>query len=183
MMIFSGCDASLPSRGDSGSHDRDGAATATFTTVKLGDSAPAASLPAGCSPDEVATVMHQFLDAFNHGDQQALRAYFKPQDPAHWSQAAYEKEFQVFGVGKTEQTPEFVASDLPALFEYFAQRHAHGEKLALLSLEVNESWAPDRVELAFNLTRVADDVPLHALVAKGALVCSTHQFVVWQMQG
>lgn len=93
-------------------------------------------------------------------------------------------DFHVYGASTVPDGPDkFVATNRAELLPYLAARHAQHEELQLVQLKYGTSWARDRVDLSMTLTRRTDDVPEHMIPAKGDFVCSTHQFVVWNMEG
>ena len=134
----------------------------------------------GCFGLVVSAAISVFLDAFNHGYQDILMEMI----PTTSSSDPSTNDFHVFGVSAIKDGPsEYVAYSRADLMPYLAERQMHHDQLQLISLKVVSSWARDRVGLDMQLSRRADDVPVHTGVAKGELVCSTHQIVVWNMQG
>lgn len=151
-----------------------------ITAVNVGVQVTMAQPPflPGCSETEVAAALEHFLLTFNAGDQATLSQLF----PAPSSQDPRTNDFRVYGVSAVPGGPDtFVAASRAQLLPYLAQRHAAHEVLQLVSLGYSPSWAPDRVDLTMTVTRRADDVPTRTLPAKGVLVCSTHQLIVWNM--
>lgn len=138
------------------------------------------SFPPGCSNAEVTAALDRFIGAFNRGDQDVLDEVF----PATSSSDPSTNDFHVFGISAVSDGPAaFVAYASDELLPYLADRHVLHDQIQLIGLKIVSSWAVDRVGLDMQLSRQADDVTLHTGVAKGELVCSTHQIVVWNMQG
>jgi len=153
-----------------------GAATATrgassvaqATTTRSGTASAAATnrpdgatYPVGCTPAEVEAFLERFLDAFNRGDAAALRTFF-PTVATGRGVLDYTGEKFVW-YSMTDQQADgskrhFVTYDLPALWEYFAARHARRETMRLASVRVNNRQGWIVVGLSLQLYRVADDV-------------------------
>jgi hypothetical protein len=132
-------------------------------------------LPVGCTLEETIGTLTTFLQAFNRGDAAELAGFFP-------SAVAYphtdRRGFQWYSV--TDENGHFVTYDPAELPAYFAARHQRHEALHLLELEVAASWHPG-VDLAFRLSRQADDLQLHEMVGKGAMYCDDQTIFVWSM--
>ena len=120
----------------------------------------AASYPVGCSPAEVETFLIRFLAAFNRGDQAALPAFFPTSVMGRGAHDFNGVAFVWYSM--TDQRLDgskrhFVAYELPALWEYLAERHAQHETLRLASLAVSQQDT-FTVNIALNLYRTADDL-------------------------
>ncbi len=118
--------------------------------------------PVGCTPAEVEAFLNRFLAAFNRGDQEALRTFF-PTIAAGRSVTDYSGEKFVW-YSMTDQRPDgskrhFVAYDQPALWTYFAERHAQHEmlRLASVTIQVNQQ-DPFNANMSLFLHRTADDL-------------------------
>jgi len=120
-----------------------------------------AAYPVGCTPAEVEAFLARFLDAFNRGDSAALHAFF-PAAAAGQAGGDYSGEKFVW-YSMTDEHPDFskrhfVTFDLPTLWAYFAERHAHQERLRLARVQVSRQDATV-ANLEVDFYRTADDVP------------------------
>jgi hypothetical protein len=134
-------------------------------------------LPSGCRPRQVAERISAFLAAINAGDGSAAR-YAAPELGPHggW--------YSVTEGNPRRGGRHSVASNRSSLASYFRRRHAHGERLRLL--EVDVSYAYGLGHIAFRVDRRADDLRrlgIRTTVAhgKGALRCEDGKIVVWSM--
>lgn len=132
-------------------------------------------LPAGCSLTEVASLVTAFLDAFNRGDTTELATFF-PTEVAYPDTT--KPSFQWYSV--TDEQGHFVAYDPADLPAYFAGRHAKGEQMRLLRLEVAES-RHSGVDIVYDIERQAEDVASHVAGGKGAIMCPERTIFVWSM--
>jgi len=123
-----------------------------------------AAYPVGCTPGEVVAFLERFLDAFNRGDAAALRTFF-PAEATGQGIVDYSGEKFVWYSMTDEHLDfskrHFVAFDLPALWTYFEERHAHQERLRLADVQVSRQDATV-ANLMVNFYRTADDVPPEA---------------------
>jgi hypothetical protein len=155
-----------------------------------GDEGP---LPPGCwSGEEVAGLIVRFLAAFNRGDQAALVGLFPAEGTR--SNTMNPEQLQWYSVVEGyPPTRSFVAHDRETLLRYFAERHAHGERLSLLSLQVSTGYRNDAY-VGFEIARFADDLSASGegvpnsgadeLVAggKGAINCGKGTIYMWGME-
>src|SRR5438874_10746843 len=121
------------------------ACSASPTPIKVGGTnvTYSGSPPVGCPPTEVAFAVRAFLDAFNRGDQQALRQIF------HRS--------VIFSARNPAPVGFFLSSGQPSLLDYFSQRHAHGETLELTALQIQYGEGSSEAGLAPTISRRSDD--------------------------
>jgi len=126
------------------------------------------SPPGDCSPTRVAEAVLAFLDAFNRGDQEALR-----------------RMFQRSVIFSASNPPDgfFLSSGQPALLDYFSQRHAHGETLELTALQVSYREGSNEAGLAPRINRRADDIAAGVIGAKAAIDCNDRAIVLWNQGG
>jgi len=142
------------------------AATAVGSVTAGASTASASAYPRGCTPAEVGAFLDRFLAAFNQGDIVALRAFF-PTTATGRSIPDYTGEKFVW-YSMTDNRLDgskrhFVAYDLPTLWAYFEERHAHQETLRLASISILISQQdPLNANMSVNFYRTADDVPLAA---------------------
>ncbi len=144
---------------------RSGTASAAATNRPDG-----ATYPVGCTPAEVEAFLERFLDAFNQGDAAALRTFF-PTVATGRGVVDYTGEKFVW-YSMTDQQADgskrhFVAYDLPALWAYFAERHAHQETLRLASITAIQQQDPRIANMSLQFYRTADDVPPDAGLPPG----------------
>lgn len=126
------------------------------------------SPPADCSPTTVAETVLAFLDAFNRGDQEALR-----------------RMFQRSVIFSASGAPDgfFLSSGQPALLKYFSQRHAHRETLELTALQVSYREGSSEAGLGPRINRRADDIAPAVVTAKGAIDCNDRAIILWNQGG
>jgi hypothetical protein len=140
------------------------------------------SLPAGCSPRQVATLLQRFTAAFNRGDRAALRRFFPLEDPTGPFGEPAGTVFRWYSV--SEGIGRGVAFyDLDDLFAYFVRRHLQGERLTVLSVDVGVGRTRT-VGIGYALRREASDLPptLGAFVhGKGEIDCRGQRIYVWSM--
>jgi len=123
------------------------------------------SPPADCAPMKVADAVRAFIDAFNHGDQQALLQVFP--------------RSVIFSAQNPPPVGFFLSSGQPSLLEYFSQRHAHGEMLELTALHIQYGAASREPGLAPTINRRSDDLPPGVVTAKGAIDCDDGAIILW----
>lgn len=155
------------------------------------------SMPPRCGRTDAIQRIQAFFDAFNRGDQAQLATFF---GPAFKWYSVNEGELSQGGRFFLAYTPqsEVVPPTFPAgfnatvgqqeiLLPYFAERHAHGERLLLQSLSMNYDSVRNLGGIAFTLTRIADDIdprlggPDHVAHGKGAMSCQDLTIVLWSM--
>jgi hypothetical protein len=142
------------------------------------------SLPAGCTPRQVASLLVRFTAAFNRGDRKALVRLFPDVDPLGRVRA--EPAGTVFHwYSVSEGTARHIALyDLKDLFSYFERRHRQGERLSLIGVDVGTSWRPLSVGIGYTLRREADDLPAGIgpfAHGKGGIDCKRQRIYVWSM--
>ncbi len=158
-------------------------------------STPSASAyPRGCTPAEVEAFLERFLDAFNRGDSAALRAFFPtvaaPTAAAGLPGGDYSGEkFVWFSMTDNRldgSKRHFGTFDLPPLWAYFAERHAHQERLRLARVKVGRQDATV-ANLEVNFYRTADDVPPDAgrppgqAIGKAVMNCRDQTLLVMSL--
>ncbi len=121
--------------------------------------------PADCSPTKVAEAVRAFLDAFNRGDQQALRQIFQ--------------RSVIFSAQNPPPVGFFLSSGQPSLLDYFSQRHAHSETLELTALQIQYREALSEAGLSPTISRRSDDLPPGVMGAKGAIDCNDRAIILW----
>ena len=132
-----------------------GGATVTYTGSPLGD----------CPPTKIAETVRAFLDAFNRGDQQALRQFLQ--------------RSVTFSAQNPPPVGFFLSSGQPSLLDYFSQRHAHHESLELTALQIQYGASSREPGLAPTINRRSDDLPTGVVGAKGAIDCNDQAIILW----
>jgi hypothetical protein len=154
----------------------------SLTAAELVVTRDTISLPPGCSPREVGTLLLRFGDAFNAGDRGTLERVFAA-DALPGSQAPlYSVTERRFGV--TTPWRYRVFYDRDALFAYFAERHAQNERMTLVDVQVGPSSRPRAVGLAVKVRRKGDDLPRWLssfAVVKGGIDCEEGSIDLWNM--
>lgn len=156
-----------------------------------------ASLPRGCHPRRVAALVDAFVDAFNRGDTERLSRLFfisKGPSPPDFSSSSSStwSWYSVSEVGMGGKIKrDFTTYDQDEMLRYFARRHAHGERLGLLRVDVTGAGLlgkPDNVGIIYALTRKADDLssglggPDGVTFGKGSINCGRQQIFTWSME-
>jgi hypothetical protein len=141
------------------------------------------SLPAACSPRQVATLLRRFTAAFNRGDRTALRRFFPLEDPRGPFSEPAGTVFRWYSV--SEGTGRgVVVYDLDDLFTYFVRRHLQGERLTLLSVDVGGRARTRTAGVGYALRRDANDLPATLgpfAHGKAELDCQRQRIYVWSM--
>jgi hypothetical protein len=140
------------------------------------------TLPKGCSPAEVAQLIMGFLDAYNNGDQEQLIRFFPR--TFEW----YSDTVKADGV-EVDEEHHFNFTTRPGsqdvLLDYVAERHQYGDHLRLVSVDVAGPGWHGGADIAFRLTREADDLEPDGheryVEGGGTISCQTREFMVWGM--
>lgn len=137
------------------------------------------SLPRGCDPCSVALRVAGFLAAFNAGDQHALAGHLAQGTGFKWYSVT---EGDAGGAvrGHVE------LSSVPALMEYFAERHEQSERMRLLKVDVGKASGTGTAGVGFSLLRTADDLTSRGVrnqlaIGKAHLQCPSGRIAVWSM--
>ena len=136
------------------------------------------SLPSGCRPREVAGLVTTFFDAYNEGNRARLPDFFIEEHP---------EQPGLYGSSEDRGGKGFGTHDQDELLRYFEKRHAHGERLELLQIDVEEEWEPGIAGGTFVITRRADDLepglggPWRVAYGKAVVDCEAQRIVRWQM--
>ncbi len=147
------------------------ACSASATPIKVGGTTVTytGSPPAECPPTAVAQAVRAFLDAFNRGDQQALRQIFQ--------------RSLIFSAKNPQPVGFFLSSGQPSLLDYFSRRHAHGETLELTALQIQYGEGSSEAGLAPTISRHSDDLPPGVVGAKAAIDCKDRAIILWNQGG
>lgn len=126
-----------------------------------------------CAPSQTTALISRFVTAFNTGDRRAL-------NNAIWGGKLSFKWYAVLAEPGVRSQPEAGRRD--NLMDYFAARHAAGEKLALTSVKINGRNIGER-GFEFQLLRSAEDLPGGAAAygGKGESSCMTGRLTMWLM--
>ena len=127
------------------------------------------SPPPSCSPTKVVETVQTFLDAFNRGDQAALRGIFQ--------------RSVIFSSQDSPPSGFFLSSGQQSLLDYFARRHEHRETLELTALHIQYREATSEAGLAPTIDRRADDRAPAVITAKGAIDCNDRAIILWNQGG
>jgi hypothetical protein len=126
-----------------------------------------------CTPIQTTALINRFVTAFNAGDRHALNNNI-------WGGKLYFKWYTVLADPGFRSQPEAGRRD--NLMDYFADRHAAGERLTLTSVKINGRNIGNR-GFEFRLERSANDLldgPV-AYSGKGASSCMTGRLIMWLM--
>lgn len=133
-------------------------------------------LPAGCDLDRVVAIATGFLDAFSRGDRAALAAII----PDEAGGDAFPGEGR-FGWLSVYGPTGGLAKSQAEVIAYARARHGKHERIRLRQIEASGSWWDSGVDVVFDLTREADDLPAQATGGKGTLDCVEGTIVVWSI--
>jgi hypothetical protein len=113
-------------------------------------------------------LISNFLDAFNRGGTGEMARFFGT---------------DLMWYSVTEPKGNFVAYNQEDLVKYFQGRHAHHERLQLLSIDVEGPSWHGGVDITYILTRKADDLGAQgqSIRGKGAVNCKNRTIFVWSM--
>jgi hypothetical protein len=128
----------------------------------------AGAAPVDCPPAKVAGVVLAFFDAFNRGDQVALRGMFG--------------QSVVFTSPNPPPRNFFISTGQQSLLDYFAERQAQHESLRLTKLQIGY-FGGARVGLAPTIDRRADDIVAEIVSAKSELNCASGGITLWAQGG
>lgn len=140
------------------------------------------SLPSGCTPREVASLLVRFTDAVNRGDTDSL-ARMLPTADAPRGIATPGTEFRWYSVTDPGFRHAVVYTRADAL-AYFAERHEQNERLELIAVDVAPSWVVGGAGITYALRRDADDLPptlSRFAFGKGGIDCKGQRIYVWSM--
>jgi hypothetical protein len=133
-----------------------------------------------CTPDEVHTLVLQFIAAFNAGKVARLDKLFAKDD--HDGNAAT-PSFQWYSTGPPGARAGHVAENRSTLTRYFAARHRRGERLRLVWMS-GGGPANGYFHFGFHIHRAARDMRRPGTFeGKGASICSGDraQLAVWSV--
>ena len=154
------------------------------TTGETADSNVARSDSATCKPRQAVGLIEKYFGAFNDGDESRISTLFpqKHMDPP------------MFGVGRGRDTNgSFGTYYRDKLVEFAAQRHRYGEKWRLLMVDVADSRQQGRSDIAYLVTREADDLVSRSnevtlahtngivYFGKGVIDCREQKILAWNM--
>ena len=143
------------------------------------------SYPANCAPGEVATLVLQFFEAYNAGNQKRLSDFYEAEFQGPGFAGWYSDTLTGSASGSEGQ--HFLTSSRDELLAYFAGRHVQHERLQLLLIGVTGPGWHGGVDIQYVFRRQADDLPPGAdgspLLGsgKGALLCPDQRIFVWSM--
>lgn len=152
----------------------------SIQVVVIGDNT---GYPEGCSPHEVATLILQFFEAYNEGDQEQLASFFPP--TFQWY-----SDTRVEVVNGNNEQIHFVTrpGSREELLRYFSERHEQNEQLKLQLLSVaSPHGGAGHVNIVFVYRRQADDVQpgpdgvTRVGEGKGVIACRNQKIFVWSM--
>jgi hypothetical protein len=123
-----------------------------------------------CSDAQVRNLVAQHIAAFNRGDRTKLDQLWERDRFAWYSTLA-----------PGERSGE-AAKRRSTLLRYFADRHAHHERLRVRTLKINGP-SNGYGNFEYRLWRTADELPAAlAVVGKGAITCGEKpRLAVWSM--
>lgn len=139
-----------------------------------------ASLPTGCRPRQVASLIAGFVDGFNQGGREQISSTLRltgrpgPGGATPWSW------YSVTWGGR-----EFVTYDQDELLAYLSKRNKQNERLQLLMASVVGGGRNGMVGADLVLARSADDLKpdpegtQHLARVKGAIDCGEQKIIRW----
>ncbi len=175
------------------------ASTTTPAPVNVATNTPDLHTPPtpACSREEVTRLVERFLDAFNRGDSAQLARFFGPRfewysvtDRGRESEDRHFLAYNSNGGLRLGAFPEglkVTVGHQDILLPYFAERHAHGERLELRKLGSNYEAGRNIAHITYTLTRTAEDLelrlskPERETLGKGAVDCTDQTLMVWSM--
>jgi hypothetical protein len=126
-----------------------------------------------CTPTQTTALINRFVTAFNAGDRYGLNNII-------WGGKLYFKWYTVLAEPGFRSQPE--ASRRDTLMDYFAARHAVGERLTLTNVKINWRDIGNR-NFEFHLVRSANDLPGGQVPynGKGSSSCMNGRLTMWLM--
>jgi hypothetical protein len=142
--------------------------------LSVAGSARSSAPRAGCRTSQTTALVNRFLTAFNRGDRAVLNNQL-------WGGKVYFNWYAVTAEPALRIDPDARRRD--TLMNYFAARHAAGERLVLMKLELNGVTGGGYRNFEFHLLRSADDQPGGQMLyaGKGAASCLTGRLTTWVM--
>jgi hypothetical protein len=139
------------------------------TGAGTGESGPGAAT--GCTSAEVRQLLDAFVAAYNRGDLRALDRIVAGPDLFQW-----------YASGPPAPRFRDDAHNRATLMDYFAGRHAAGERLQVLDFRFNGNGAVFG-DFQYQLTRAGTDFESRHVIGKGAAVCNQRprRIAVWSM--
>src|SRR5438067_2785869 len=123
---------------------------------------PPASADICAYPEQVRALITEFIDAYDQGETGLADRFFATGPAFQW----YSEQ------PLREGSPAYERSTLEA---YLRQRHADGDRLTVMSVQIN-SVSSGHGNFGFVLDRAGTQLP-----SKGALDCASHKFIVWSI--
>jgi hypothetical protein len=125
------------------------------------------------TPTQTTALINRFVTAFNAGDRYGLNNII-------WGGKLYFKWYTVLAEPGFRSQPE--ASRRDTLMDYFAARHAAGERLTLTNVKINWRDIGNR-NFEFHLVRSANDLPGGQVPynGKGSSSCMNGRLTMWLM--
>lgn len=137
-----------------------------------------APFPSDCSPADTAQIVLDFVEAFNRGDQDALKALFPSESTPSPMLAPTKLSWFSVSDGPTKVEG---ANNRDDLLKYFARRHAAGEHWTLLKLGMAAAGWTTSIGINYRLIREASDYPAKLNAGKGGVNCQMGVIHVWSM--
>jgi len=149
---------------------------------------PTPPLPAGCDETAIRGVVHDFIAAFNAGDQAGLARVFpaKGSDGDHpWTGDPDQlRWFTLTSANPATGVDALNIYTREKLLTYFAARHAQHERLRVVELVINAAASgPMTAAINFRITRTADDLPETTFGGKGGVGCAHGVIYLWSAGG
>jgi hypothetical protein len=141
--------------------------------VEVGAARPATPR-VGCTPSQTVALVNRFITAFSGGDRWTLnnrlwggRLYF------NWYAVTAEPGLRIDSDARRRDN----------LMDYFAARHAAGERLTLTQLKINVVTGGGYRNFEFHVMRSANDqaAGLVPYDGKGSSNCLTGRLITWVM--
>jgi hypothetical protein len=126
-----------------------------------------------CTPMQTTALINRFVAAFNAGDRRALNNTI-------WGGKFYFKWYAV--LAEPGIRIQLEAGRRESLMDYFAARHAAGERLAMTRVKINGRDIGNR-GFEFQLVRSSNDLPGGSVAysGKGGSSCMTGRLTMWLM--
>jgi hypothetical protein len=149
------------------------AAVVAFVMVGAGPARPVTP-EVGCTSAQTVALVNRFFAAFNSGDRWTLNNRL-------WGGRLYFNWYAVTTAPGMRIDAEARRRD--DLMDYFAARHAAGERLTLTRLKLNRVTGRGYRNFEFRLTRRSTDQSAGSLLyeGKGSSACLTGRLITWVM--
>lgn len=149
---------------------------------------PARSMPAGCSPRQIADVVMTFIQSYNEGVAEDLDALIAPDPTGSIGEPEMNGELGFERYDLNWPDSKYRASSRRDLFQHFARRRKKNETLTLITIAVSpwNQQVPNAGGGFFTMSRTSDDLRdsnRQILDGKVGINCRSRTIFAWVIYG